>query len=349
MQGEDRRPTPRAALRTLLDLRTDRPDLIEQAAALLFDGLRPRTDAWPDLAAARREVLDSLEPHKISRVMLDETGRVIGWIGGQPEYDGNVWELHPLVVARPHQGRGIGRALVRDLETLVARRGAFTLRVGSDDERNETSLGGADLYADFPAAIRDIRNLSRHPYEFYQRVGFTIIGVMPDANGRGRPDIYLAKRIDRISIRRERLDSPVARTLIGRLNAELAAAYPEEGANHFRLDPDEVAPGQGAFFVVYREAEPVGCGAVRRLDGPEAEVKRMFVSESQRGRGLGRALLDTLEEEARALGATRLLLETGTRQREAVALYERAGFREIPLYGEYVNSPLTSLCMAKEL
>jgi putative acetyltransferase len=156
-------------------------------------------------------------------------------------------------------------------------------------------------------------------------------------------------RIDRLEIKREALDSPAARTLIARLNAELDAAYPEEGANHFRLDPEEIAPGRGAFFVAYLDDEPVGCGAVRRLDGRDAEVKRMFVAERLRGRGLGRALLDTLEDEARALGATRLVLETGTRQREAMALYERAGFRQIPLYDEYLSSPRTSLCMAKEL
>ena len=75
----------------------------------------------------------------------------------------------------------------------------------------------------------------------------------------------------------------------------------------------------------------------------------MFVAPDQRGRGLGRALLETLEAEARSLGASRLVLETGTRQLQAVALYEAAGFRTIPLYGEYLSSPETSLCLGKEL
>ena len=334
---------------TLLDLSADRSDVIEQTANLLVETFRSRTDTWSTLDDARQEVLASLEPGKISRVMRADGGRIVGWIGGMPQYGGKVWELHPLAVAPAHQGQGIGRTLVRDLETLVARRGALTLWTGSDDERNETTLGGVDLYADVPGAIRNIRNLKRHPYEFYQRLGFTIVGVMPDADGRGRPDIFMAKRIDRVTIRREPLGSPVALELIDRLNAELAAAYPEDGANHFRLDLDEVAPGRGAFVVVYRENEAVGCGAVRRLEGRNAELKRMFVVPDERGRGLGRAILDALADEARALGATRLVLETGTRQREALALYERAGFAPIPLYGEYVNSPATSLCLAKEL
>jgi putative acetyltransferase len=60
------------------------------------------------------------------------------------------------------------------------------------------------------------------------------------------------------------------------------------------------------------------------------------------------ALLGTLEAEARGLGVNRLVLETGVRQPEAIALYERAGFRKIPAFGEYVDSPL-SVCMAKAL
>jgi GNAT superfamily N-acetyltransferase len=151
-----------------------------------------------------------------------------------------------------------------------------------------------------------------------------------------------------LTIRREPLDSPVALTLIGALNDELTATYPEPGANHFRLDLDEVAPGRGAFFVVYAGDEPVGCGAVRRMAGKEAEVKRMYVAASSRGKGVGRAILMALEVEARALGATRLVLETGPRQTEALALYTRAGFQEVPLFGEYVGSPM-SVCMAKEL
>lgn len=145
----------------------------------------------------------------------------------------------------------------------------------------------------------------------------------------------------------EPLDSPTARALITALNAELSAAYPEEGANHFRLDLNDVAPGQGVFLVIWQDGVAIGCGAVRLLGGGDAELKRMYVAPEHRGRGTGRALLDRLESEARKLGATRLVLETGTRQREAVALYERAGFRQIPLFGEYLNSPLTSVCYGK--
>jgi GNAT superfamily N-acetyltransferase len=151
-----------------------------------------------------------------------------------------------------------------------------------------------------------------------------------------------------MKIRRETLTSPAASSLISATNAELLQRYPEPGACHFKLGPDEVADGRGAFFVAYVEEQPVGCGAVRRLDDSMAELKRMYVRPTYRGQGIGRAILAALESEARKLGVTRLVLETGTRQMEAIAMYRRAGFGDIPPYGEYVGSGF-SICMEKLL
>jgi GNAT superfamily N-acetyltransferase len=156
------------------------------------------------------------------------------------------------------------------------------------------------------------------------------------------------KELTCVIIRRYDLLSPVAQELITALNAELSKMYPEPGATHFRLDPNEVAEGNGVFLVALRDDEPLGCGALRRIEERSGEVKRMYVRPQARGLGIGRALLAALEAEARALGLTRLLLETGTRQIEALGLYRQTGFADIPAYGEYINSPL-SLCMAKEL
>ena len=75
----------------------------------------------------------------------------------------------------------------------------------------------------------------------------------------------------------------------------------------------------------------------------------MYVAPEVRCHGIGRALLDRLEAEARALGLVRIVLETGTRQTEALALYRRAGYTEIPPYGEYASSSETSVCMSKSL
>jgi aminoglycoside 6'-N-acetyltransferase I len=180
----------------IIDLTADRVDLTEQAAALLVEGFREHwPDAWPELDDARQEVQDCLEPAMICRAAMNEAGLLLGWIGGRPEYDGNVWELHPMVVRADHHRQGIGRALIVDLEAQVRARGGLTLRLGTDDEDYSTTLGGADLYTDLWAQIAAIRNLKDHPYEFYQRCGYSIIGVMPDANGRGKPDIFMGKRL----------------------------------------------------------------------------------------------------------------------------------------------------------
>jgi putative acetyltransferase len=152
-----------------------------------------------------------------------------------------------------------------------------------------------------------------------------------------------------ITIARAELTADASRALITALNAELSAMYSEPGANHFGLDPAEVSGKRGAFLVVAHHSTPVGCGAVRLIDAETGELKRMYMSPSVRGKGLAKQLVTALESEARALGAKRLVLETGIRQTAALALYRGAGFRPIPLYGEYCLSPETSICLGKDL
>ena len=170
--------------------------LIEQAAQLLVDAFREHwADAWPTLEEGLKEVQEMLENERICRVAVDEQGNLLGIIGGIPGYDGKVWELHPLAVQPPAQGKGIGRELVEDLEEQVRLKGGLTITLGSDDEDNMTSLSDVDLYENLWEKIRDIRNFKNHPFEFYQKMGYVITGVVPDANGRGKPDILMGKRI----------------------------------------------------------------------------------------------------------------------------------------------------------
>jgi GNAT superfamily N-acetyltransferase len=154
-----------------------------------------------------------------------------------------------------------------------------------------------------------------------------------------------------LRIRNAEFTSALAGRLIRALNEELEERYPEEGANHFELSAEEVAEGRGAFLVAYLEGEPVGCGAVRMISPRECEIKRMYVVPAGRGRGIGGKILHELECVARQPGAKRLVLETGVRQPEAIAMYRRAGFKEIPLFGEYADTPHPELtvCMAKSL
>ena len=181
----------------IIDLRPEHEQHIAQVAALLVEAFTHIPDTWDTFEKARDEVLESFGAGRISRVALDENGDAVGWVGGIPQYDGNVYELHPLAVKPSHQRQGIGRALVADLEEHARGRGAITVVLGTDDEFDGTNLYGQDLYPDIPAWIANIKNIRNHPYEFYEKCGYVIYGIVPDANGFGRPDILMAKRVAR--------------------------------------------------------------------------------------------------------------------------------------------------------
>jgi len=180
----------------IVTLLTENTPLIRQAAQLLVAAFREHwPDAWPTFDEGLKELREMLEIERICRAAINEQGNLLGIIGGIPGYDGHVWELHPLAVQPSRQGQGIGRALVEDFEEQVRSKGGLTITLGSDDEDNMTSLSGVDLYENLWEKIRDIRNLKNHPFEFYQKMGYVITGVVPDANGIGKPDILMAKRI----------------------------------------------------------------------------------------------------------------------------------------------------------
>lgn len=170
------------------------PGLVRETARVMHDGFS-YSGRWSTLTieTARREVEESLSKGRLSRVAYDDG--VVGWIGGQPAYHGLVFELHPLVVRTDRQRTGIGELLVRDLELQVAELGINTVMLGTDDESNETSLGGIDLYPDPLAHLMAIRNRGAHPFSFYRKLGYAIVGCVPDANGFGKPDIIMAKRL----------------------------------------------------------------------------------------------------------------------------------------------------------
>jgi GNAT superfamily N-acetyltransferase len=103
-------------------------------------------------------------------------------------------------------------------------------------------------------------------------------------------------------------------------------------------------------FVVARDrsGRAVGCGGLRFLEPGTAEVKRMYVRPADRGGGAATGILRDLEDRARGAGVTRLVLETGTRQPEAIRFYEREGYLRVPGFGPYAGAP-ESVCYAREL
>lgn len=147
-------------------------------------------------------------------------------------------------------------------------------------------------------------------------------------------------------INTESPDQPEVRAMLEQLDAYCAALYPAE-SNHL-MDVASLLAGDVLFLVARNvEGRAVGCAALINR-GSYGEVKRMFVDAAGRGRGTGRQLLDQLVRFARMSGLQVLRLETGIHQREAIGLYERAGFKRCGPFGEYQPDPL-SLFMEKSL
>ena len=169
---------------------------IVQAARMLSDEL---PNGWPTPVDAMHEIKERWKGTAALFLAAIEGGEVIGW-GGilEPHYDGNVFELHPLVVRKDWQRKGIGSALVTVLEDEAREKGGLTLWLGVDDEVDgkETSFRNADLYDDLPRHMRDFKS-GNNQAAFYLKMGFKIIGVMPDSSGIGKPDIIFGKSLCR--------------------------------------------------------------------------------------------------------------------------------------------------------
>ena len=127
----------------------------------------------------------------------EEENRLMGFVGAMPQYGVTAWELHPLVVAPPYRRQGVGTALCLRLEEELRQRGCCTIYLGSDDEEGKTSLANTNLFENPFEKITTIQNFKEHPFEFYQKTGYRSVGVIPDANGLGKPDIWMAKSLVR--------------------------------------------------------------------------------------------------------------------------------------------------------
>lgn len=149
-----------------------------------------------------------------------------------------------------------------------------------------------------------------------------------------------------IKIALENPDQVEVAALLQASDAYMASLYPAE-SNHM-LDLTALERPEVAFLVARVDGKALGCGAMVDSGEGWAEVKRMFVSPAARGLKLGRLLLGEIEALARKRGATRLRLEMGGRQPEALGLYRSAGFVEIGPFGHYGPDPL-SIFMEKTL
>ncbi|MER6621436.1 GNAT family N-acetyltransferase [Streptomyces sp. NPDC000931] len=150
-------------------------------------------------------------------------------------------------------------------------------------------------------------------------------------------------------------DHPDAVKLDAEVQAEYHVRY-GDGGDATPMDPADFRPPNGTYLIAYDEAGvPVASGGWRVQDANDegnrdgdAELKRMYVTEQMRGRGLARRILAALEEDARAAGRTRMVLETGTKQPEAIALYASSGYEPCEKFG-YYRFHEDSRCYAKTL
>ncbi len=148
-------------------------------------------------------------------------------------------------------------------------------------------------------------------------------------------------------------DHPDATKMIAEVQLEYVDRY--GGEDITPMNPAQFALPLGLFVVGYLDDAPVASGAWRAHDGPaprfqpgDAELKRMYVVKSARGRGFARAILAELERTALEAGRRRAVLETGFKQPEAIELYKSSGYTEIPGFGVYEDEP-DSICFGKVL
>ena len=167
---------------------------LTQAAQMLTDELPL---GWPALADAEAEVNERWRDESNALFLAAVDGdEVVGWCGILPHYDGKVFELHPLVVRRDKQRKGVGTALVSEIANAARERGGLTLWAGADDEKpgGETSFANVDLFDNLPKRICNF-DPGTHQAAFYLKLGYQVVGVIPDANGKGKPDILMAKAL----------------------------------------------------------------------------------------------------------------------------------------------------------
>ncbi|KOV62720.1 GNAT family N-acetyltransferase [Streptomyces sp. MMG1121] len=158
-----------------------------------------------------------------------------------------------------------------------------------------------------------------------------------------------------MNIRRVRFDHPDAVKLNDEVQAEYHLRY-GDGGDATTLDATDFTPPRGVYLIAYDEHDhPVATGGWRSQDqndegneDGDAELKRMYVVEQVRGQGLARRMLTALEDDARASGRLRMVLETGTKQPEAIALYTSSGYEPCTKFGYYRHHE-ESCCFAKKL
>jgi putative acetyltransferase len=149
-----------------------------------------------------------------------------------------------------------------------------------------------------------------------------------------------------IIVKRTNSEDKDFRSLITRLDKDLLVRY---GDKQKEYDQFNIIENLDTVVVAYSDKTPIGCGCFKEFDYDSVEIKRMYVSENQRGKGVGELIMIELEKWACESGFKNSVLETGFAQPEAIHLYKKKGYQEIPCYGPYIGNEEFSVCMKKIL
>jgi DNA-binding MarR family transcriptional regulator/N-acetylglutamate synthase-like GNAT family acetyltransferase len=222
---------------------------------------------------------------------------------------------------------GLDSGYVSRLIEGLRREGLVTLGRGARDGRVRTARWT-------PAGRREVRLMDRRA----DRVAEGLLESLPEER-RGRlveamTEVHRLLRLAGLRIERVSPASPAARTCVANYFAELDRRF-ERGfdpAASLPADDRELVPPRGAFLIASIDGEAVACGAVKLISSRLGSLKRMWVADSVRGLGIGRRMLEALEQEARGLGVTTLRLETNRALEEAIRLYRSAGYAEVAAF-----------------
>jgi GNAT superfamily N-acetyltransferase len=149
-----------------------------------------------------------------------------------------------------------------------------------------------------------------------------------------------------MTIKRTNSNNTDFHTLVKELDKDLLNRYGQLQQFYNQFNKIENNPN---IVIAYINDEAAGCGCFKQFDESSVEIKRMFVSNEHRGKGIGAAILTALENWAAELGQEATVLELGNNQPEAICLYKKQGYTIIPNYGQYVGMEATSICLKKEL
>ncbi|WP_315098601.1 GNAT family N-acetyltransferase [uncultured Cellulomonas sp.] len=308
------------------------------------DALRLRTAQQAELLAlyGEEDLGHEMTGESIVAMLLVRVDGEAVACGALSDRGDGVGELKRMYVDPAHRGRGLSRAVVRELERLATERGFHRLVL----ETGVLQASAIGLY--LSEGYRSIPNFGEYATEAQSRCfAKDLTQATPRAPRTGeRPTVTLTHAD---------WSDPVATALRLAMWRDIEVRYPEIPAmTPGGFDADDPRQGVGALSTViaWLGDRPVGCATLRAArDGYPAgsgELKKVWVEDDARGAGAARALLTAIEDDARALGLTSVVLQTGIRQPEAVSLYLSAGYRPVVPFFEYEGDDL-SLWMAKDV